>query len=164
MSCLVASVAYVTGLTFATACNQSGIKEDGNKALLANRRGRFSRFITAIWVSHLVDRMAIRMKIEDNPRLIRNRAAKTPKRFIGVKLGLGFNPSRKAKPRTMVACISERITAEKTFDMSIEPLATGVLRTLSRKPRRRSQTIDMPPNIVVNNTTKESTPTDMKEK
>jgi hypothetical protein len=45
---LEASVAYDTGLTFATACNQLGMMDVGNSALLAKRSGRFNRFITAI--------------------------------------------------------------------------------------------------------------------
>lgn len=47
-SCLVASFAYVIGFTFATVCSQSGIREVGNKLLLAKSSGRFNRFITAI--------------------------------------------------------------------------------------------------------------------
>jgi hypothetical protein len=48
MSILEASVAYDTGLTFATDCNQLGMMDVGNSALLAKSRGRFNRFITAI--------------------------------------------------------------------------------------------------------------------
>ena len=47
-SCLEASVAYDTGLTFATVCNQLGMMDVGNSALLAKRSGRFKRFIIAI--------------------------------------------------------------------------------------------------------------------
>jgi hypothetical protein len=47
-SILEAVVAYDTGLTFATSCNQLGIMDVGNSALLAKSRGRFNRFITAI--------------------------------------------------------------------------------------------------------------------
>jgi hypothetical protein len=48
ISILEASVAYDTGLTFATSCSQLGMMDVGKSALLANRSGRFSRFITAI--------------------------------------------------------------------------------------------------------------------
>jgi hypothetical protein len=151
----------VIGFIFVSGCNQSGINLVGNSALLAKRSGRFNKFITAIWVSHLVERIAIAMNIEDNPMLIKKTAVKTPKRFIGVKSGPTVKPRAKAKPSTMADCIIDRITALSTFDISIEPRATGVLRTLFRKPKRLSQTIDMPLNIVVNNTTKDTMPTDM---
>ena len=144
--------------------SQLGIKEEGNKVLLANKRGRFNRFITAIGVSILVDRIPINMKIEDNPKLIRNKAMKTPIRLKGVNVEPVFNPSINAKTNTITACIKDLITDENIFDMMMIPRATGVLRTLFRKPKRLSQTIDIPLNIVVNNTTKASIPTDMKEK
>jgi hypothetical protein len=48
MSCLDASVAYDTGLTFATVCSQPGMMDVGNSALLAKRSGKFRRFIIAI--------------------------------------------------------------------------------------------------------------------
>src|SRR3989337_3390301 len=97
--------------------------------------------------------MAIKMKIADKPMLMRNNAAKTPSRFIGLNVALGVKPRREAKPKIMAACSSERITADNTLDIIIEHLATGVLKTLFKKPKRRSQTIDMPLNIVVNSTT-----------
>jgi hypothetical protein len=164
MSCLEASVAYDIGLTFATACNQLGMMDIGNSALLAKRSGRFNRFITAICVSHLVERMAIAINIEDNPMQIKNITAKTPKRLKTLKSGPGVKPKRKAKPSTMAACIMDLITALNTFDISIEPRATGVLRTLFKKPKRLSQTIDMPLNMHVNSTMKDTIPTDIKEK
>ena len=60
---------------FATVCSQPGILSIGKNALLANVNGRFSRFITAIGVSILVDRMLIAMKSDDKPTQIRKRNA-----------------------------------------------------------------------------------------
>ena len=77
---LEASVAYDTGLTFATSCNQLGMIDVGNRALLAKSNGRFNRFIMAIWVCQFVERMAIRMNIEDNPMQSKKTAANTPNR------------------------------------------------------------------------------------
>jgi len=48
MNVLDASVAYDTGLTFATVCNQLGMIDVGKSALLAKSNGRFNRFIMAI--------------------------------------------------------------------------------------------------------------------
>jgi hypothetical protein len=53
--------------------------------------------------------------------------------------------------------------AEKTFDKIMTALDTGVLSTLLRKPRRLSQTTDMPLNIVVKSAVKAIMPTAMKE-
>jgi hypothetical protein len=64
----------------------------------------------------------------------------------------------------MAACIKDRITELSTFDINIEPLATGVLRSLFNMPKRLSQTIDMPLNMHVKSTMKETIPTDMNEK
>ena len=108
--------------------------------------------------------MAIRMNIEDNPMQSRKTDAKTPSRKTGLKSGPGVKPRAKATPRTMAACIRDRMTELNTFDISIEPLATGVLRNLFRTPKRLSQTIDMPLNIQVNSTMKDTIPTDMNEK
>lgn len=45
------SVPYDTGLTWAKARSQSGIRLVGKRALLPKRRGRFRRFMIAICVS-----------------------------------------------------------------------------------------------------------------
>lgn len=50
----------------------------GNNALLANSSGRFSRFMIAIWLSQLVERIANIMKSDERPKIIRNKAAKVP--------------------------------------------------------------------------------------
>ena len=73
------------GLTDATACNHSGILSMGKKALLAKVNGRFSKFITAIGVSILVDLILMAMKSDDKPIHIRNKNANTPSILIGVK-------------------------------------------------------------------------------
>jgi hypothetical protein len=53
--------------------------------------------------------------------------------------------------------------AEKTFDRIITPLETGVLSTLFKKPKRLSQTTDMPLNIVVKSAVKAIIPTAINE-
>jgi hypothetical protein len=65
---------------------------------------------------------------------------------------------------TIAACASDLSTLEKTLPITTAPLDTGVLRTLSRKPKRLSQTIDIPLNMAVKSVTKESMPTARKEK
>jgi hypothetical protein len=104
------------------------------------------------------------MNIEDNPMQSKKTAAKTPNRSTGLKSGPTVKPKAKATPSTMAACIKDRITELNTFDINIEPLATGVLRSLFKMPKRLSQTIDMPLNMHVNSTMKDTIPTDMKEK
>ena len=94
----------------------------------------------------------------------RKTAAKTPNRFKGVKSGPTVKPKAKATISTMAACMRDRMTELNTFDINIEPLATGVLRSLFKIPKRLSQTIDMPLNMHVNSTIKDTIPTDMKEK
>ena len=103
INCLAASVVYDIGLTLAIIGSGHGMIDVGNRALLAKRSGRFNRFITAIWVSILVERMAMKMKIEDSPTLTRNKAPKTPKRLITVKSGPGVNPNKYAMNSTMAA-------------------------------------------------------------
>ena len=79
------SIVYDIGLAFATACNHPGILSIGKKALLANVNGRFSKFMTAIGVSILVERMLMAMNSEDKPMHIRNSIANTPSMLSGVK-------------------------------------------------------------------------------
>ena len=53
---------------------------------------------------------------------------------------------------TIAAWKIARTLAANTFDRIIADLDTGVLRTLFMKPKRLSQTTDMPTNAVVNTT------------
>jgi hypothetical protein len=52
----------------------------------------------------------------------------------------------------MAAWKIARMLAASTFDRIITDLETGVLRTLFMKPKRLSQTTDIPTNAVVNTT------------
>src|SRR3990172_11302124 len=148
----------------ATALSQSGIELIGNSALLAKSSGRFRRFITAIWLSQLVDLNAMERKIAESPRDSRNRAAKTPSTLIRLTAGPRRSPSSSATPRMIAAWMRERMMLLKTFDIMMDPRATGVVSTLLRKPRRLSHTIDMPLVIDVKRTMNESIPTAMNEK
>ena len=94
----------------------------------------------------------------------RKTAAKTANRLTGVKSGPTFKPKAKAMTSTMAACMRDRITELKTFDINMEPRATGVLRSLFKMPKRLSHTIDMPLNMHVKSTMKEIIPIDMNEK
>src|SRR3972149_7562050 len=135
----------------------------GKNALLANVKGRFSKFITAIGVSILVDLMLIAINREDKPTQIRNRNANTPSMLRGVKAAPAWNPSGTAIRRIIPAWNIDRNAAEKTLDRIITARDTGVLKTLLRKPNRLSQTTDMPLNIVVKSAVKAIIPTAMKE-
>jgi hypothetical protein len=163
-SCLTASVVYVIGLKLATVLSQSGMMLVGKKALLANISGRVIRFITAIGVSILVDLMVIAMNIEDRPTQIRNRIANTPSTYTGLKLAPNWSPNAIAMSIIMPAWNIDRKVAERTLENIITPLDTGVLRALFRKPKRLSQTTDMPLKAVVNSAVKAIIPTAMKEK
>jgi len=133
----------------------------GKRELLANINGRLIRFTIAICVSCLVDLKASARNTEDSPTLRRNIAAYTPKMLSGVKVELTCNPKITASIRIIVAWNIDLKPALRTFENIIAPLDTGVLRTLFKNPKRLSQTIDMPLNIVVNITMKEIIPTDM---
>jgi hypothetical protein len=135
----------------------------GKNALLAKVNGMFSRFITAIGVSILVDRMLIAMNNDDKPTQIRNRNPKTPRMLRGVKAAPAWKPNGTAIRRIIPAWNIALSAAENTFDKIITALDTGVLSTLLRKPRRLSQTTDMPLNIVVKSAVKAIMPTAMKE-
>src|SRR3990170_8588883 len=161
-SCLMPSIVYDNGLTLATVCSQPGILSIGKKALLANVNGRFSKFITAIGVSILVDLMLIAMNSEDKPTQIRNRNANTPSMLIGLKLAPNWKPSGIAMSSIIAAWNIDRNVAENTLDKIITARDTGVLSTLFRKPKRLSQTTDMPLNIVVKRAVKAIIPTAMK--
>jgi hypothetical protein len=104
------------------------------------------------------------MNIEDNPMQSRKTAAKTPNRLTGVKSGPTVKPKAKATTSTMAACMRDRMTELNTFDINMEPRATGVLRSLFKMPKRLSHTIDMPLNMHVNSTMKDIMPIDMNEK
>jgi len=151
------------GLTLATACSQPGILSIGKKALLAKVSGRFSKFITAIGVSILVDLMLMAMNSEDKPKHIRNRNANTPSMLSGVKAAPTWKPSGTAIISIIAAWNIDRNVAESTLDTIITERDTGVLNTLFRKPKRLSQTTDMPLNMVVKSAVKAIMPTAMKE-
>src|SRR4030065_1159486 len=126
-SCLMPSIVYDNGLTLATVCSQPGILSIGKKALLANVNGKFSRFITAIGVSILVDLMLMAMNSEDKPTQIRNKNANTPSMLRGVKAKPTLNPSGIAISSIMEAWNIDRNVAEKTLDSIITERDTGVL-------------------------------------
>ena len=162
-SCLMPFIVWDRGLTFATACSQSGILSMGKKALLAKVNGKFSRFMTAIGVSILVDLMLMAMNSEDKPMHIKNRNANTPSMLMGVNASPTWKPSGTAIISIMEAWNIDLSVAESTFDTIITERETGVLRTLFRKPKRLSQTTDMPLNIVVKSAVKAIMPTAMKD-
>jgi hypothetical protein len=156
-------IVYDKGFTFATACSQPGILSIGKKALLAKVNGRFSRFMTAMGVSILVDLMLMAMNSEDKPKHIRNRNANTPSILSGVNAAPTWKPSGTAIINIIAAWNIDRNVAESTLDTIITERDTGVLRTLFRKPKRLSQTTDMPLNIVVKSAVKAIIPTAINE-
>ena len=91
----------------------------GKNALLANVNGRFSKFITAIGVSILVDLMLIAINREDKPTQIRNRNANTPSMLSGVKAKPTWNPSGIAISRIIEAWNIDRSVAEKIVRRSL---------------------------------------------
>ncbi len=92
-SCLMPLMVYDNGLTLATAWSHPGILSIGKKALLAKVNGRFSRFMTAMGVSILEDRMLTAMKSDDKPMHIRNKNRNTPSMLIGLKAAPTWKPS-----------------------------------------------------------------------
>ena len=136
----------------------------GKKALLANIIGRFIRFMTAIGVSILVDLIVIAMKSEDKPTHNKNIIANTPSMLSGLKFAPNWRPNAIATTIMRPAWNIDRNVAERTLENIITALDTGVLRALFRKPKRLSQTTDMPLNIVVKSAVKAIIPTAMKEK
>ena len=92
------------------------------------------------------------MKNDDSPTLIRNTIAKTPNMLHHAKLVPVLRSKANATTMTMAAWNIARTLAERTFDSIIDERETGVLRTLFMKPKRLSQTTDMPVNAVVNTT------------
>jgi hypothetical protein len=108
--------------------------------------------------------MVIAMKSEDKPTHIRNMIAKTPNMLSGVNVAPNWRPNATAMTIIIPAWNIDRNVAERTFEKIIAVLDTGVLRTLFRKPRRLSQTTDIPLNIVVKRAVNAIIPTDIKEK
>ena len=66
-------------------CNQSGIKEIGNNAPLANNNGRFTRFAIAISVSHFFILNAIATNMHENPAASINNAVNINKTIFMIK-------------------------------------------------------------------------------
>ena len=121
------------------------------------------RFMTAMGVSILVDLMLMAMNSEDKPKHIRNRNANTPSILSGVNAAPTWKPSGTAIINIIAAWNIDRNVAESTLDTIITERDTGVLRTLFRKPKRLSQTTDMPLNIVVKSAVKAIIPTAINE-
>ena len=96
------------------------------------------------------------------PTHMRNSMANTPSKFRGLKLGANAKPIGIAMSRMMNAWNIDRSVAENTLLRMITERETGVLRTLLRKPKRRSHTTDMPLNMVVKTAVKPIMPTAMK--
>jgi hypothetical protein len=65
---------------------------------------------------------------------------------------------------TMAAWNTDRTLAEITFEVIMTERATGVLSTLFMKPKRLSQTTDIPTKAVVKTVTNATMPIAMKEK
>ena len=86
-----------------------------------------------------------------------------PSMLSGVKAAPVWKPSGMAMSSIIEAWNMDRSVAEKTLDSMITARDTGVLNTLFKKPKRLSQTTDMPLNIVVNRAVKAIMPTAMKE-
>ena len=81
----------------------------------------------------------------------------------GVNAKPTLNPSGIAISSIIEAWNIERKVAEKTLDSIITERDTGVLNTLFKKPKRLSQTTDMPLNIVVKRAVKAIMPTAINE-
>jgi len=138
------------------------MRSTGKNALLAKVNGRLSRFMTAIGVSILVERMLIAMNSEDKPMQMRNRKRNTPRMFNGVNAEPNVKPKGIAIISIIAAWNIDRKVADNTLERMIAARETGVLSALFRKPKRLSQTTDMPLNIVVKRAVKAIMPTAMK--
>ena len=106
----------------------------------------------ACGISIRVARNVRAVKNDDNPTLIRNTMANTPKRLSALKLLPVVIPNANATSITMAAWKRARTLAANTLERIITDLETGVLRTLFMKPKRLSQTTDIPTKAVVNTT------------
>ena len=92
------------------------------------------------------------VKNDDKPTLMRNTIAKTPSMLHQAKLVPVVSPNANATAATMAAWNIARTLAESTFERMMDDRETGVLKTLFMKPKRLSQTTDMPTNAVVKTT------------
>ena len=81
-----------------------------------------------------------------------------------MKLAPNWRPNAIAITIIMPAWNIDRKAAERTLENTITPLDTGVLSALFRKPKRLSQTTDMPLKAVVKRAVKAIIPTAIKEK
>ena len=131
--------------------------------MLPKRRGKFRRFIIAIWLCQSLDLKASITNNDDKPKDKRKSAMKVPAKPITVKLDTCI-PKIIAIMRTTDDCASDLKTLERTFPTTIEPRATSVLSTLFRNPNRLSHTIDIPLNIEVKSITNDSIPIERNEK
>src|SRR5271157_6585853 len=118
----------------------------------------------ACGVSILVVLKVIAVNSDDNPKPIRNTIANTPSMLNAVKFAPNCRPSMKAMTVTIPAWNTERMLAEMTLDVIMTDRETGVLSTLFMKPRRLSQTTDMPTKAVVKTVTNATMLIAMKEK
>ena len=92
------------------------------------------------------------MKNDAKPTLIRNTIANTPSILYHREVGSRVSPNAKATKATIPAWNIALTLAESTFDRIMADRETGVLNTLFMKPKRLSQTTDMPVNAVVKTT------------
>ena len=106
----------------------------------------------ACGISILVALNVKAVKNDDKPTLMRNTIANTPNMLTTLKLVPVVSPNAKRYCATIAAWKIARTLAASTFDRIMADLDTGVLRTLFMKPKRLSQTTDMPTNAVVNTT------------
>ena len=104
------------------------------------------------------------MNADERPTLIRNTIAKIPKMLKTLKLLPRVRPNANATIATIAAWNMERTLAENTFAKIIDDRETGVLKTLFMKPKRLSQTTDMPVNAVVKTVVNATMPIAINEK
>jgi len=164
MNRLTASTAYDVGLTFATACNQLGIKLIGKNALLANIKGMVTKFMKALCVSRRDVLKLTATKIELIPMPNKNTIANVPRMLSGLKFVPVLRPNKKATPITIMACTNARSVVEIILDMTMTDLETEVARSLFKKPKRRSRTTDVALYVVARSVMKITMPQDRKEK
>src|SRR5664279_2950397 len=118
----------------------------------------------ACGISILVARSVKAVKNDASPTLMRNTIANTPKMLQTLKLVPVMSPKANATNATMAAWKIARTLAANTFERIMTDLDTGVLRTLFMKPKRLSQTTDIPTNAVVKTTVKATMLMDINEK
>ena len=120
--------------------------------------------MSACGVSKLVVRNVNAVNSEDRPTLSMNTIANTPRRLNKPKLVPTTSPNANATAVTMSAWNIALMLAHNTLAKIITDRETGVLKTLFIKPRRLSQTIDMPTNAVVNTVVNATMPIAINEK